>query len=60
MGPSAVAKMAVEDRINVIKSLFQSGQFNGSFGSSDGCGTRMMGTGPLVSHLRPWTPSAAY
>ena len=60
MGPNDVAKMAVRDRMNVIRSLFQRGQFRGSFGSSDGCGTRMIGTGPLVSHLRPSVVPEAY
>ena len=59
MGPREVAKMAVRDRTKVIRSRFHSGQLSGSFGSSDGCGTRMMGIGPLVSHLRPRVPSAA-
>jgi hypothetical protein len=31
----------------------------GSFGSSLGCGTRMMGTRPLLSHLRPRVSSPA-
>ena len=60
MGPREVAKMAVRDRTKVMRSRFHSGQLSGSLGSSDGCGTRMMGIGPLVSHLRPWVPSAAY
>jgi hypothetical protein len=29
-------------------------------GSSEGCGTRMMGMGPLVSHFKPVVPSVAY
>jgi hypothetical protein len=36
IGPSAVEKMAVRERMKVIRSRFQSGQFSGSFGSSEG------------------------
>jgi hypothetical protein len=60
IGPSDVAKMAVRDRMKVMRSRFHRGQLRGSLGSSDGWGTRMMGTGPLVSYLRPSTRSAAY
>lgn len=60
IGPRHVAKMAIMERMKVMRSRFHSGQLSGSFGSSDGCGTRMMGTGPLVSHLRPSTPFSAY
>ena len=31
----------------------------GSFGSSLGCGTRMIGTGPEVSHFKPVDPGVA-
>lgn len=52
IGPSAVAKMAVMDRMKVMRSRFHIGQLSGSLGSSDGWGTRMMGTGPVWSHFR--------
>jgi hypothetical protein len=39
MGPRAVAKMAVMERVKVMRSRFHIDQLSGSLGSSDGCGT---------------------
>jgi len=36
IGPSAVPKMAVIERMRVMTSRFQRGQFSGSLGSSEG------------------------
>ena len=36
MGPRLVAKMAVMERMKVMRSRFHSGQLRGSLGSSDG------------------------
>jgi hypothetical protein len=47
--------VSAEHRIDQRKSKHT----RGSLGSSLGCGTRMIGTGPLVSHFRPVVPSVA-
>lgn len=36
MGPREVAKIAARDRMKVMRSRRHSGQFRGSFGSSEG------------------------
>jgi hypothetical protein len=70
-----VAKIDTRESTNRMPSRFHSGQFyrslafdtvirlakctRGSFGSSLGCGTRMIGMGPLLSHLRPTASSEA-
>lgn len=58
MGPSEVAKMADRERVRVMRSRLHKGQLRGSLGSSEGCGTRMIGTGPVLSVLRPRVPSS--
>lgn len=52
IGDKVVAKTAKSERMQIWTSRRHNGRFKGSFGSSEGCGTRSTGTPLLRSYLR--------